>query len=496
MATRARNIVRVAVAMILWTAGAGLQRNLNHQRAELGLTRLEPLENAPPILAFTTVALGSFRGLIANMLWVRANDMQMEGKYFDQVQLADWITKLEPHFIQVWLVQAWNMAYNISVKFRDPGDRWRWVQNGIELLRDQGLKYNPREPLIYREIAWFFQHKIGQNLDDAHLVYKFALANEMTELFGGPRPNFEELIHPLTDEARSRARILRERYKMDAVLMKKVDAEYGPLEWRLPEAHAIYWGAAGLQWAEPRDQLALRRSIYQNLQASVLRGRIVLARPDGSYVFGPDLNKIPLANDGFERMIAEEKEKPDAIRKAHRNFLKEAVYLLYNYNRVAEAERWMKVLRDRYPDAVPPGESAEAYALKRIKERVGDGDHNRTKALIEGWLTQYFENLAVDEDDRAAGLLRMTRQVWDYYAEVSRPRANALAMEPLPEMSQRILSSLLDPATGVPPAYAARLRTKLNLPAAAPTNAPPAGTTNPPNKSAAPAPAAPPAPRP
>ena len=34
-------------------------------------TRLTALENAPPMLAFTTVALGGFRGLIANALWVR-----------------------------------------------------------------------------------------------------------------------------------------------------------------------------------------------------------------------------------------------------------------------------------------------------------------------------------------------------------------------------------------------------------------------------------------
>ncbi len=100
------------------------------------------------------------------------------------VQLADWITKLEPHFTQVWLVQAWNMAYNISVKFKDPSDRWRWVQRGLELLRDEGLQYNPHDVLIHRELAWFFQHKMGANLDDAHVYYKQAWANEMADVFG------------------------------------------------------------------------------------------------------------------------------------------------------------------------------------------------------------------------------------------------------------------------------------------------------------------------
>ena len=47
------------------------------------------------------------------------------------VQLSDWITKLQPHFTSVWIHLAWNMSYNISVKFNYPKDRWEWVKRGI-----------------------------------------------------------------------------------------------------------------------------------------------------------------------------------------------------------------------------------------------------------------------------------------------------------------------------------------------------------------------------
>ena len=114
------------------------------------------------MLAFTTVALGGFRGLISNFLWIRANDLQEDDKFFEAAQLADWITKLEPTFPTVWVFQAWNMAYNISVKFKDFPDRWRWLEHGIDLLRDEGLRYNPNSVEIYRELGWFFQHKMGQ----------------------------------------------------------------------------------------------------------------------------------------------------------------------------------------------------------------------------------------------------------------------------------------------------------------------------------------------
>jgi len=237
-----KKILLLALAGVLLVSSGFLQHDLNRDRDKLGLTRIAPLENAPPVLAFTTVALGGFRGLISNALWIRANDLQDQDKFFEMAQLADWITKLEPHFVQVWLVQAWNMAYNISVKFKDFDDRWRWVRKGIVLLRDDGLRFNPNETLIYRELAWFFQHKMGANLDDAHMVYKQQWANEMAKVFATNTPNVSELISPQTEDQKGRAQLPLDTYKMDPAFMKEVDERFGPLEWRLPEAHAIQGG--------------------------------------------------------------------------------------------------------------------------------------------------------------------------------------------------------------------------------------------------------------
>ncbi|HZL13775.1 MAG TPA: hypothetical protein VFC85_06480, partial [Verrucomicrobiae bacterium] len=252
MNARLKKILLLLLAVALLFGAGQIQTSLNRDRVRLGLTEAQVLENAPPLLAFTTVALGGFRGLISNYLWIRANDLQQDDKFFEAAQLADWITDLEPHFAQVWIFQAWNMAYNISVKFKEnsPGnyaDRWRWVEQGIELLRDRALRFNPDAVLIYRELSWFFQHKMGQNLDDANVYYKQQWAREMTPFFGANGTNFENLIHPQTPEEKTNALVLREEYKIDPVFAQKVEQEYGPLDWRLPEAHAIYWAALGLQ---------------------------------------------------------------------------------------------------------------------------------------------------------------------------------------------------------------------------------------------------------
>jgi hypothetical protein len=461
-------IVLVTVAVALLSAAGMVQRQLNTQRADpqLGLTRIAPLENAPPMLAFTTVALGGFRGLIANALWIRANELQNNGQYFEMVQLADWITKLEPTFVQVWIVQAWNMAYNISVKFPDVADRWRWVQRGIELLRDEGLRYNPKEALLYRELGWFFQHKMGQNLDDAHLYYKQQWAIAMTNLFGGSTPNLDELQNPTTPEGKRRAEELRMRYKMDPAIMREADELYGPLEWRLPEAHAIYWGHTGLKYSK-RDLITLRRVVYQSTQMSVLRGRLISIDP---LRFGPDLDKAQRANATFEQMMAEETEMKQAVETAHRSFLRELVYLCYSHNRIPEANRWFALLKERYPAMVRPGVTMEQFSLERIAGHLEVATHDRIKAFIEGLLTQHYHSLAFDEDDRAQGFDRMAREAWNIYTERSGRVRDALKLAPFEEMKATILQEVLGEESPLRPQLKARLRTRLGI--AAPASSP------------------------
>lgn len=174
----------LAVALLI-IAGTRLDY-INSQRQNMKLIINEPLENAPPSLAFATVAMGAFRGLVVDILWMRADRLKEEGQFFDAKQLADWITKLQPRFASVWEFQAWNMAYNISVAIpaTQPDQRWRWVKNGYELLRDQGIPLNPKSIELYRELARIFQHKIGGVSDDAHKYYKLQLALAMEPLLG------------------------------------------------------------------------------------------------------------------------------------------------------------------------------------------------------------------------------------------------------------------------------------------------------------------------
>ena len=203
---RLRNTIIWSVCIVLaasFLITAGMQLDfINSQRQQMKLIANEPLQNAPPSLAFATVAMGAFRGLLVDILWLRADKLKDQGEFFDAKQIAEWITTLQPRFASVWEFQAWNMAYNISVAIpaTQPDERWRWVKNGYELLRDQGIPLNPKSILLYHELARIFQHKVGSVSDDAHKYYKLQLAMAMEPLLG-PADNqyFKALADAPTD---------------------------------------------------------------------------------------------------------------------------------------------------------------------------------------------------------------------------------------------------------------------------------------------------------
>ena len=137
-----RRWIFAAVSAILLCIASTRLGPLNAQRAESKLV-MPPLPNTvrPSMLLSPLLALG--RAPIVDYLWMRATKLKEEKRYFDAYQLSQMICELQPKFASVWAFQAWNMAYNISVTCKAPEERWRWVRNGYELLRDKAIPLNP-----------------------------------------------------------------------------------------------------------------------------------------------------------------------------------------------------------------------------------------------------------------------------------------------------------------------------------------------------------------
>jgi hypothetical protein len=187
MQPRIIQVVALAGCGALVIAASTLTTSINEGRKSLDMYGVEsPTESAPPEYAFAIQAFGAFRGLVTNIAFIRAEEYKRQGRYYDAMQLAEWICKLQPRFPSVWEFHSWNMAWNISVTTYTPQERWNWVYNGAKLIRDEGLKYNPRAVNLYRQLAWIFVNKMSETTDEYHLTYKRQWAYRMHLVLGAP----------------------------------------------------------------------------------------------------------------------------------------------------------------------------------------------------------------------------------------------------------------------------------------------------------------------
>src|SRR5262249_8719572 len=104
---------KLILAAILALAGAGVaQHYAEVRRTEASLPWADPEDKDSLEIGF--MALGGFRGLLADVLWFKAQTQQDSSHYYDLKLLCDLIQKLQPTFTQVHVFQADAMAYNIA----------------------------------------------------------------------------------------------------------------------------------------------------------------------------------------------------------------------------------------------------------------------------------------------------------------------------------------------------------------------------------------------
>jgi len=320
------------------------------QSSRLGETRRSRMPEAyqgynadvPPALNFIMAGLGGFRGIVSEVLWFRVNRLQEEGRYMELVQLSEWITMLDPHASESWTYNAWNLSYNISVMMIRDEDRLRWVKNGISILRDEALRYNPKDPKIFRELAWLYQNKIGSELDSAHLIYKLDLAATMQPLLNKDGA--------LIDTPANRAKL--KEMQLDFELMKTLEKKFCQLDWRIADAHALYWADQGVSYATGSEILLCRRALYQPLMLMTFKGRFTGDLNSQRWSTEPNLSfAIPAAKYMKETLLLYPTRN---MCNVYLRFLAVATKKLNAAGREDEAAHLYKELCVSMPTGTPP----------------------------------------------------------------------------------------------------------------------------------------------
>jgi hypothetical protein len=471
------------------------------------------IRNAPPLVAFTTVALGSFRGLLADFLWLRAASLQDKGNYFEMVQLADWIQKLQPRFAGAAAYLAWNMAYNISVTCSNREDRWRWVNEGIKLLRTS-LKYNPEDANLYKELGWIFQHKIGNVLDDAHELYKNRLAIGMMQVMG-QNPDWEKLAkvpqdydaflekYPekkdnpfwkalkdsgietydkLYEEFKKdsalpqkfltalnnkemaaalddyfRVQWLYDKYKLKATVINEINKDYGDLDWRLPEAQAIYWATMGLRMTPSHKDISCERMITQSLFAAFKSGRLMMldTKNYATVVCMPNLDVVDAVLRVYEEAYINN-DKQSSFLSAKLNFMKDAIVLLYSYGRFSKAKEYYAKLRKEEPGKYR--RSFMSFLRKEWAEDMKDAAVKQATSIIGGLIYSSLGFMVNGDMEKAVEHENLAKYLYNAYQKANADVKERIGLAPFNTIKTGMIKNALQ---SFPPLMAQILRNKI-----------------------------------
>ncbi len=306
--------------------------------------------------AFSTTAtpavnllLGGFRGILADWLWLRVVFLQDQGRYLELVQLAEWITALQPQFPDVWILQSWNLAYNVSVLMPSPVERWRWIEHGIGILRQRAAPATGNHPRICAETAWVLMHKIGGRSDDFSDAYKFYWFDKTAPLLreGGHLPDNLEPV--------------AQSFGLPAVFLASFDARFGPLDWRHPLTHAAAWSFLGFS-LHPDQQGAVmaQRLFAQAMRSLLFHGTLSIEPSTGHMLFEPDFDRVPGMLEAYA--MAQDADVRFLIPDVYRQTLERTVGFLAARDRLPQAREVFQTLQSRFPEADSVRAGFEALA--------------------------------------------------------------------------------------------------------------------------------------
>ena len=471
-------------------------------------------EGTPPIVAFSTMALGGFRGLIADVLWLRAGELQQKGKYYELVQLSDWILKLQPKFSTAASHMGWNMAYNISVACKRPEDRWRWVRRGIQLMQE-AVAMNPNNPDVYHELGWIYQHKLGNVLDDAQRYYKETMARELVFVYGKHSPDWEawaaapateealrerfpadhpawlalmaynqgdlarlfgefqlngglpkELKDKLSDEDASvldcyfRRKWLKKDWSLEPEKILAVNKVYGKLDWLLPESFAIYWAHVGLEHTPGNENLALTRQILQSLVATFNYGRMLLPKDNevsDFFLLVPNTDVIDATRALYKKILKESKYSTAIFESLYENFLIDSIVTLYIYSQKEEAAKLFQELRTETKNGNSRIMTLDQFVLNEWEDDITSSDFKQIANELEGILFTSCLLIGYGDREAAADHLALALRVYDSYAR-KHADIDRVTLPPFSEMKARTARAIIE---NYPPEIANRVRAEL-----------------------------------
>ncbi len=171
----------IAVGIVALIGAGFMQHHVEERRIESKLSWMNSEDKDSLEVGF--LALGGFRGLLADVLWFKAQTQQDSSHYYELKLLCDLIQKLQPTFTHVHAFQAYNMSYNISIHAENCEDKWYWIRSGLATL-ENGLERTRQNYNLWFELGYqYFDRLSDQKIENCRDVRDRELPNidELTD---------------------------------------------------------------------------------------------------------------------------------------------------------------------------------------------------------------------------------------------------------------------------------------------------------------------------
>lgn len=160
----------------------GLLAQKRHEY-DLGETTLGDVD--PSSAAMNLVLLG-LRGPAAGLLHLKAMDYQEKKDWAKLRATVDSIIRLQPHYVQIWKFQGWNLTFNVSREWDRVADRFYWVKEGIKFLQ-QGTQRNQTIAILFHDVGDFVGRKMGIS-DEKRFFREYFVHDPDPAFQDGPDP--------------------------------------------------------------------------------------------------------------------------------------------------------------------------------------------------------------------------------------------------------------------------------------------------------------------
>ena len=424
-------------------------------------------EDLSPSIAVTSIALGPLKGMVSAGLMWRAIDKEDKKEYMESYQLSKMITALQPRYSSAWVQQAFTLSFNIAAYHKRPEERWQWIMRGIEILRDEGLTYNPNDADIRHEIMRTIKDKI-QGTDKNALFMKNEWTklmleyfddgspeelerlrkaaktleelktrpyiNELAEvalsngidlydfksnppqldpnyvgyLFGGRFPNDKQF--PLVKTAIINLYFFHRRQKIERDLkfsierMIEINQELGPFDWRSHIATALYWGyEENFENYDTKAKLDYTPMTVALMLDNFYEGKLYYNKENDVFTRSPNIAALARIHRYYDALLEFEQSRRN--HKSHEYFLQRAITICYNMNQSEAArELFFHYKENNYNGSEEKDISFNEFILGAMVSTLKSNTFKENKALIESVLISSIRNAEAGNFEMSQGL--------------------------------------------------------------------------------------------